>query len=88
MDANLNILRQRIEELKRKETLTICCTLRKEWCYRSVYVPKPRLETMLSESVELMALATGSFGFVFLSGSLCICIVSLLAHLGNWHGVH
>ena len=78
VDANLNVLRQRIEEVKRKERFNACYTLKSEWCYQSGYDHRHKRDAMLSQSIELFALGTGAIGLVFLIGSLCICLVSLL----------
>ena len=80
VDANLNVLRHRIEEVKRKERLNACYTIKSEWCYQSAgYDHKHKRDAMLLQSIELLALGTGVIGLVFLVGSLSICLVSLLA---------
>ena len=64
VDANLNVLRQRIEEVKRKERFNACYTLKSEWCYQSGYDHKHKRDAMLSQSIELFALGTGAIGLV------------------------
>ncbi|XP_041009943.1 uncharacterized protein LOC121254045 [Juglans microcarpa x Juglans regia] len=90
VDGNLNILRDRIEELKRKETRSLTCStsttatqqlLKREWCYGAGYDHRYKRDAMFSQSIELMALASGACGLVFLTGSFSICLVSLLLHL-------
>ncbi|KAG6655879.1 hypothetical protein I3843_05G221400 [Carya illinoinensis] len=80
VDGNLNILRDRIEELKRKETRQLTCSSTK-WCYGAGYDHRHKRDAMFSQSIELMALASGACGLVFLTGSFSICLVSLLLHL-------
>ncbi|XP_011038699.1 PREDICTED: uncharacterized protein LOC105135501 [Populus euphratica] len=81
VDANLGILRGRIAEVKMKEKLDAWCRLKNGWNYQSGYDHKYKRDAMLSESLEIMGFASGALGFVFLSGSLCIWLVSLLVHL-------
>ncbi|KAI5573766.1 hypothetical protein POPTR_010G115900v4 [Populus trichocarpa] len=81
VDANLGILRGRIAEVKMKEKLDAWCRLKNDWNYQSGYDHKYKRDAMLSESLEIMGFASGALGFVFLSGSLCIWLVSLLVHL-------
>lgn len=87
VDANLGILRGRIAEVKMKEKLDAWCRLKNDWNYQSGYDHKYKRDAMLSESLEIMGFASGALGFVFLSGSLCIWLVSLLVHLTRWKGV-
>ncbi|KAG6757698.1 hypothetical protein POTOM_038020 [Populus tomentosa] len=81
VDANLGILRGRIAEVKMKEKTDAWCRLKNGWNYQSGYDHKYKRDAMLSESLEIMGFASGALGFVFLSGSLCIWLVSLLVHL-------
>ncbi|GAV83427.1 hypothetical protein CFOL_v3_26874, partial [Cephalotus follicularis] len=86
VDANLSTLRERIAEVRKKESLD-CCRLKKEegklkngWNYQSGYDHNRKRDAMMSESMELIGFVSGALGMVILSGSLCICLVSLLVH--------
>ncbi|KAJ9140838.1 hypothetical protein P3X46_031435 [Hevea brasiliensis] len=80
VDANMGVLRERIAEVKTKERLEKCCRLQNGWNYVSGYDHKHKRYDMLSECLEAMCLAGGAVGLVFVSGSLCICLVSILVH--------
>ncbi|GAV88522.1 hypothetical protein CFOL_v3_31944 [Cephalotus follicularis] len=86
VDANLSTLWERIAEVRKKESLD-CCRLKKEegklkngWNYQSGYDHNRKRDAMMSESMELIGFVSGALGMVILSGSLCICLVSLLVH--------
>ncbi|KAJ6718848.1 hypothetical protein OIU79_006670 [Salix purpurea] len=83
VDANLGILRCRVSEVKMKEKLERWRRLKNGWNYETGYDHKYRRDGVLSKSLELMGFASGALGFVFLSGSLCIWLVSLLVHLSR-----
>uniref|UniRef100_A0A6N2MZT5 Repressor of RNA polymerase III transcription n=1 Tax=Salix viminalis TaxID=40686 RepID=A0A6N2MZT5_SALVM len=83
VDANLGILRGRVSEVKMKERLERWRRLKNGWNYETGYDRKYRRDGVLSKSLELMGFASGALGFVFLSGSLCIWLVSLLVHLSR-----
>ncbi|KAJ6312631.1 hypothetical protein OIU77_014200 [Salix suchowensis] len=83
VDANLGILRGRVSEVKMKEKLERWRRLKNGWNYETGYDHKYRRDGVLSKSLELMGFASGALGFVFLSGSLCIWLVSLLVHLSR-----
>ncbi|XP_058182448.1 uncharacterized protein LOC131300561 [Rhododendron vialii] len=83
VDSNMSVLRERIREVIRKREW-----LENEngWNYKSVgydYNNKHKRHAMVFESLELFGLVTGAFGLVFLSGSLCIFLVSFVVHLQN-----
>lgn len=80
VDANLSILRERIEELRRKERLNLSYNVKSGWNYPSVYNHNYRLkrDAIVSESVELVGIISGTLGLVFLSGSLSLWVASLL----------
>lgn len=80
VDANMGVLRERVAEMRTKERLEKCCRLQNGWNYGSAYVQKHQRYDKLSECLEAVFLAGGALGFVFLSGSLCLCLVSLLVH--------
>lgn len=81
VDANLSVLRGRIEELRKKERLeSSCCKLTSGWNYRSAGGYQKR-RAILAESIELLGSMSSAIGLVFLSGSLSIFLVYFLAHL-------
>ncbi|RVW17030.1 uncharacterized protein LOC104881607 [Vitis vinifera] len=80
VDANLRILRERIEEVKKKERLNTC-SLQNGWTYQAGYDHKHKRAAILSESIQLIGTVSGALGLVFFSGSFLICLVSILVHL-------
>ncbi|XP_054808399.1 uncharacterized protein LOC129310552 [Prosopis cineraria] len=82
VDANLRVLRARIHRIKEREKLVDRCG----WNYKHVCEDKHKISSspndhkanFLSEFAELMAIICGAIGLVFLFGSLCLCLVSLL----------
>ncbi|KAI4357702.1 hypothetical protein L6164_001636 [Bauhinia variegata] len=77
VDANLSVLRERIQQVRKKEKLRNTCG----WNYQHCYDQKHRRDAVLSESIGIMGSACGAVGLVFFTGSLFICLVSLLIHL-------
>ncbi|KAG5531538.1 hypothetical protein RHGRI_026220 [Rhododendron griersonianum] len=78
----MSVLRERIREVGKKEWLEY----ENGWNYKSVgydhYNNKHKRHAMVVESLELFGMVTSAFGLVFLSGSLCIFLVSLfVVHL-------
>ncbi|KAK3040753.1 hypothetical protein RJ639_029275 [Escallonia herrerae] len=82
VDSNLSVLRERIEAVRRQETLDKgSLRLENGWRYnRCGYDEKRKRHAMLLEFMEVVSLATTSLGLVFLIGSLCIFLVSLAVH--------
>ncbi|KAI9088682.1 hypothetical protein K1719_029796 [Acacia pycnantha] len=82
VDANMRVLRERMEEMKKKEMKMKMVMSRRTrgWDYKRSYENKYKREAVMSEIAETMGLACGAFGLVFLSGSLGISLVSLLSH--------
>ncbi|KAM7463479.1 hypothetical protein LguiA_031600 [Lonicera macranthoides] len=80
VDANLSVLRRRIEELRKKERLENCCKVTSGWNYNSAggYQKK---RAILVESIEVLGSMSSAIGLVLLSGSLSIFFVSFLAHM-------
>ncbi|KAA8521541.1 hypothetical protein F0562_012214 [Nyssa sinensis] len=83
-DANLSILKERIEEVRKKERLATGCRLQNGWTYKSGYDSKHKRQAMLSESIELVGLVSTALGFVFLCGSFFIFLVSFIVHMRTW----
>lgn len=74
VDANLSVLRERIEKVRKRERLLHTCG----WNYKHNYDHKFKRDSIVSQSTEIMGLACGVIGLVFLIGSLSIYFVSLL----------
>lgn len=84
MDANLSTLRKRIEEMKKKEMLF--CRLENGWNYKRSYddhYHNHKRADFWYGSVQMMGFVGGAVGFVFLSGSLCLFLVSFLINLSG-----
>ncbi|XP_061365015.1 uncharacterized protein LOC133308420 [Gastrolobium bilobum] len=77
VDANLSVLRERIQQVRKREKLIHTCG----WNYKHNYDPKYRRDSMISQAAEIMGLACGAIGLVFLIGSLSICLVSFLVYI-------
>ncbi|XP_039021750.1 uncharacterized protein LOC120153960 isoform X2 [Hibiscus syriacus] len=78
VDANLRVLRERIEQVKMKEELQKRC--RCEYgvgcnCNKLLKRDKQRLELF-----ELLGLVGATIAFTCLTGSLLLCLVSLFVH--------
>ncbi|XP_052197562.1 uncharacterized protein LOC127804678 [Diospyros lotus] len=78
VDANLRILRERIEEVSIKERLESCYQRGHGWNYVPAYDCKPRRCAENSKLFELFGLAIGTFGLTIATASLCLLLVSLL----------
>ncbi|WVY98055.1 hypothetical protein V8G54_030206 [Vigna mungo] len=76
VDANLRILWERIEQVRKRESLI----KRVEWNYKHGYDDKYKKDCMITESAEVIGLACGAIGLVFLLGSLIIFLLSLLIY--------
>ncbi|XP_028757777.1 uncharacterized protein LOC114716874 [Neltuma alba] len=85
VDANMSVLRERIGRIRKRERLVDRCG----WNYKNeVYGEKferssNHHQAFISEFAELMAITCGSIGLVFLTGSLCIFLVSLLVFISK-----
>ncbi|KAK9106197.1 hypothetical protein Scep_023041 [Stephania cephalantha] len=85
VDANLSVLKERIEGVKMKERLERCRS--KEyygWYYQTGYVDykhkRDKKHVISPELLNLVGLIGGSIGFPIVFGSLLLCIVSLAVH--------
>ncbi|KAM7516346.1 hypothetical protein LguiA_005929 [Lonicera macranthoides] len=84
VDANLRVLRERMEEIKMKERLERCCSREQYgWNYSSSYDYKHKREANLSECFELISLVGGTIGLTILSGTFLLCLISLIVHLNQ-----
>ncbi|OIS96874.1 PREDICTED: uncharacterized protein LOC109235005 [Nicotiana attenuata] len=88
VDANLQVLRRRIEEVKMKERLERCLTCEQGWNYTAttntatLYYDKKRKKELnyITHCVELFCMVGGTIGFTILSCTLCVYLTSLLIH--------
>ncbi|MBA0847005.1 hypothetical protein Goshw_011043 [Gossypium schwendimanii] len=82
VDANLGVLRERIEKIKMKKKLERCyeCKLY-GWSYGSRYKYKVKREMEISQLFEVVSLGASTLAFTFLTATLCLSLVSLFVHL-------
>ncbi|GMI69000.1 hypothetical protein HRI_000569300 [Hibiscus trionum] len=86
VDANLSVLKERIEKVKTREKMEKCCRSRDDidkcgWNYAAGYDYKPkRGGHYLSQLFQLLALVGASIGFTCVTATLFLCLVSLLFH--------
>ncbi|XVF20683.1 hypothetical protein REPUB_Repub12eG0023100 [Reevesia pubescens] len=83
VDANLGVLRERIELIKMKEKVERCCRRKYGWNYASGYNYKLKRDLEISQFFELVSLVTATLGFTFFSGTIFICFISLFVHLNQ-----
>ncbi|XP_071912759.1 uncharacterized protein [Coffea arabica] len=94
-DANLRLLRDRMEVVRIKESLERCFDVGDDTHYQHAgwnggYAPaladryKHRNKMTQSDDVlELLVIVCRTFGITVLSGTLCLCLVSVLVHLNH-----
>ncbi|KAG6579027.1 hypothetical protein SDJN02_21659, partial [Cucurbita argyrosperma subsp. argyrosperma] len=83
VDANMGVLRERMEEVKMRERVERCLSYRQHeygWNYAPSYDYKLKKDKQLAEFVQLLFLISGSLGFTFLSGTFSLCLLSFLLH--------
>ncbi|XP_031390270.1 uncharacterized protein LOC116202796 [Punica granatum] len=81
VDANMSLLRKRIDEVRMKERLERCCRSELGWNYAAEYNPKLRRDKAATELFELVSLSFGTIAFTLISCTAFLCLASLLAHL-------
>ncbi|KAJ4706998.1 TGF-beta-activated kinase 1 and MAP3K7-binding protein like [Melia azedarach] len=82
VDANMKILKERIEKVQIKERLEKCCrSCEYGWNYASGYDYKFKRDKELGQLFQLLGLVGGTITFTCLSGTLFLCLLSLLPHL-------
>ncbi|WOG92906.1 hypothetical protein DCAR_0312184 [Daucus carota subsp. sativus] len=81
VDANLRVLKERIEQVRNKERLERCCTSEQGWNYTPVYSSHYKKQDVLSQCYDLIGLVFGTAGLAVLFGTLVLCMFSLLLHL-------
>lgn len=83
----MRILKERMEEIRVKESLERCLVAEHGWNNIPMAAAddyKKKETTTLKgyrEVSELAAVAGATFGFTILSGTLCLCLASILIHL-------
>ncbi|KAK8546594.1 hypothetical protein V6N13_067802 [Hibiscus sabdariffa] len=83
VDANLTVLRERIEQVKMKEKLERCCRKEHGWNYGEGYnynKVKGDNKKTAEELFELVSLVGATVGFTCLTGTLFLCLVSIFVH--------
>ncbi|KAL9343916.1 hypothetical protein Peur_064347 [Populus x canadensis] len=82
VDANLGVLRERIEEVKIRERLERGCRCEYGWNHEPGYNYKLKKEVGLHDHhfVDLAGLVCGTIGFTFIAGALILSLVSLFVH--------
>ncbi|XVF20684.1 hypothetical protein REPUB_Repub12eG0023200 [Reevesia pubescens] len=83
VDANLSVLRERIEQVKIKEKLERCCRCEYGWNYVAGYNYKVKRDREISEFFELVNLVGATLGFTCLTGTVFLCLLSIFVHLNQ-----
>ncbi|CAN4079918.1 unnamed protein product [Withania somnifera] len=86
VDANLQVLRKRMEEVKMKERLEKCLVCEQGWNYTAtsanLYLQKKRKKEW-QQFVEILWMVGGTIGFTILGCTLCLYLTSLVIHLNH-----
>ncbi|KAG8382812.1 hypothetical protein BUALT_Bualt05G0116600 [Buddleja alternifolia] len=83
VDANLSVLRYRMEKLRMKERLKACDKLGNiGWNYKHGYDDVRKKNAMFLLSIELASIVGSTIGLVFVGGSFCIFLVALIFNHG------
>ncbi|XWS75529.1 hypothetical protein CRYUN_Cryun01aG0097500 [Craigia yunnanensis] len=83
VDANLGVLRERIEQVKIKDKLERCCRCEYGWNYAAGYNCKVKRNGEISEFFELLSLVGTTLGFTCLTGTVFLCLVSIFVHFNQ-----
>ncbi|XVF71513.1 hypothetical protein PTKIN_Ptkin12aG0043700 [Pterospermum kingtungense] len=83
VDANMGVLRERIELIKMKEKLEMSCTCKYGWNYAQGYNYKLKGDLETSQLFELVSLVAANLGLTFFGGTLFLFLVSLFVHLNK-----
>lgn len=82
VDANLRVLKERIEVAKMKEKLERCCRYENGWNYAEAYnYSKVKRKGEISEWFELLGLVGATIGSTCFTGTLFLCLLSIFVHL-------
>ncbi|KAL7110667.1 hypothetical protein ACP275_05G040100 [Erythranthe tilingii] len=78
VDANMSVLRCRMEQVRMKERVDTCHN--HGWNYRSPYdvVQEKNKMVVMSSIIQLACIVATTVGLVFLCGSICIFLVALI----------
>ncbi|KAI9085614.1 hypothetical protein K1719_032457 [Acacia pycnantha] len=89
VDENLSVLKKRMEMVKVKERLERCCRCEIGWNYDQINeedeqqhhdIISKNNQTLMSDLIQIIGLVCGTVGSTCLSGTLLLCLFSLLAH--------
>ncbi|XP_047957290.1 uncharacterized protein LOC125202856 [Salvia hispanica] len=87
VDANLHLLKVRVEEVRSKERLERCCVAEQGWNYAAYDSFKTKTDTnythFYQEFVELLGVVGATFGITISGCTLCICLFSILLHFNQ-----
>ncbi|CAB4304217.1 unnamed protein product [Prunus armeniaca] len=86
VDANLSVLREKMEVIKMRERLEKCCNNKHQqcgWNYAAGYNYKLRRAREVSTFFELMQLVCVTVGATCFTATLCLVLVSLLGNLNQ-----
>lgn len=84
VDANLHLLKVRVEEVRSKERLERCCVAEQGWnyaAYDSFKTKTDNYSNFYQEFVELLGVVGATFGLTISCCTLCLCLFSILLHL-------
>ncbi|KAL6324794.1 hypothetical protein AAG906_018321 [Vitis piasezkii] len=83
VDANLRVLKERIDVVRMKERLERCCRHEYGWNYASGNDCKLQKDTEFSDLFDLVGLVGGFVSLTIFSGTVGLCLASLLVHLNQ-----
>ncbi|KAL2457536.1 uncharacterized protein Fot_56200 [Forsythia ovata] len=81
VDANLRVLRNRIEEVRIKERLERCCVAEQGWNYVPTYTLRSKRDEELLQFLQLVQMVGATFGLTIFSATFCLYLFSLLVHM-------
>ncbi|CAN6700365.1 unnamed protein product [Malus baccata var. baccata] len=86
VDANLSVLREKMEVVKMRERLEKYCCKRQQngWNYSPGYNYKLRRARDVSTFFELIRLVGVTLGFTCFSATFLLVLVPILVHLNPW----
>ncbi|KAI6670572.1 hypothetical protein NL676_005457 [Syzygium grande] len=86
VDANLSVLRKRIDEAETKERLERCCRSELGWNYatsRCYSMSKQRKDAERPEFFELLLLVCGNIALTNIACAFFLCLASIFIHLSQ-----
>ncbi|KAK3409413.1 hypothetical protein EUGRSUZ_J01537 [Eucalyptus grandis] len=84
VDANLSVLKKRIDEVKIKERLERCCRSELGWNYAQsgcYSISKRKNDAQRLEFFELLLLVCGNIGLTNVACAFFLCLASIFIHL-------